>query len=71
MEKSCAIDVQQQVLHIIEDISRILLISKNGYSDAEYDTLKRTAGYLIGEIYMQILHKIYIIYPDLDHLKDK
>jgi hypothetical protein len=71
MEKSCAINIQQLSAQVIGNLTKILLISKSGYSDSEYVVLQHAVGSLLGEIQIKILEQIYAIYPDLDDLKPK
>ena len=71
MEKSCAIEVRQLTLQAIENLSKILFVAEDGYSDAEYADLKLAVASILGESLGLILVPIYNQYPDLNHLKDK
>jgi len=70
VEKSCATEVRQLALEVIENFNKMLAISKHGCSTSEYEDFEKVVGIFIGEIQVDILDKLYVEYPDLDDLAD-
>jgi hypothetical protein len=50
-------------------MSQVLDAIAGHTTDSEYEALKKTVGFAIGQIQSGILDPIYLQYPDLDDLK--
>lgn len=69
IEKQCAIEIQEQALKAIRELSLLLNLSKDRCSPEKYEQIKMGVGNSIGEIQMGILEVIIAEYPELDDLK--
>lgn len=47
MEKSCATEIQHLALQVVDELTKILIISEKGCSDSEYVILKKLLGFLL------------------------
>lgn len=68
IEKECATEIYSNALKSIEDLTRILTISRDRCSDEKYEQLKECVGRAIGEIQMGILETLISEFPELDDL---
>ncbi len=69
MDRACATQVKAHALQSIEHMSQVLDAIAGHTTDSEYEALKKTVGFAIGQIQSGILDPIYLQYPDLDDLK--
>lgn len=70
MKKQIAIDIQQRLLTVISELSSILLLEKNNFSEKEYEAIKKGVGISIGEIQVNLLDFLCSLYPEIDNLSD-
>jgi hypothetical protein len=68
LKKSDAQAIKDLALQAISDLTRILLVSKDSFTEEEFHDLTKAVGNSIGHIEMDILSKIYSQYPELDDI---
>ena len=68
IEKACAAEIYSVALKSIEDLTRILTISRGRCSDEKYEQLTAGVGRTIGGIQMGILEALISEVPELDDL---
>jgi hypothetical protein len=68
LKKADAEAIKGLALQAISDLTRMLLVSKDPYTEEEFHDLRKAVGSSIGHIEMDILSKIYSQYPELDDI---
>ena len=68
MEKACAVEIYAVAFKSIEDLNRILTVSRGRCSEERYEQLREGVGRTIGEIQMGILEALISELPELDDL---
>ena len=69
IEKQCAIEIQEQALKAVRELSLLLNLSQNRCSPDKYEQIRMGVAKSIGEIQMGLLEVIIAEYPELDDLK--
>lgn len=68
IKKDAATEIHAQALRAITELSKILYLIEGKCSEEDYARIKKVVGVSIGEIQVDILDPINLIYPELDDL---
>ena len=69
IDKQSAVEIRQQALSAISELSRLLYATENQGSLEEYNDLSVGVGRCIAAIDEYLLRTVYKEYPELDDLK--
>ena len=69
IDKQAALEIRQQALTAISELSRLLQAGDNQVWLEEYNTLKLGVGLCIGAIDQYLLSTVYKEYPEMKELE--
>jgi len=69
IDKQSAVEIRQQALSAIAELSRLLYATENQGSQEEYTDLRVSVGRCIAAIDEYLLKTVYKAYPEMDDLK--
>lgn len=70
IDKTCAIDVKENAMSAITELTSALRICEGRCSPEEYEEIRKGVGLSIGAVHDGLLREIFRLYRELNHLRE-